>query len=107
MNFAPQQGLGHDMERISLGREGIECDLASLDRADFGVVDLIARLLLAACREDCQLRVVNAPDGLDELLALSGLDRLRRLRFEMVRQSEQREKSRGVKEEGDPADPIP
>jgi ABC-type transporter Mla MlaB component len=106
MNLTAQQGLGHDMERISHGREGIDCDLAALDRADFGVVDLIARLLLAACREDCQLRVVNAPDGLDELLALSGLDRLRRLRFEVVRQPEQREEPRGVKEEGDPADPI-
>ena len=95
------------MERTSLGREGIDCDLAGLDRADFGVVDLIARLLLAACREDCQLRVVNPPDGLYELLALSGLDRLRRLRFEVVREPKQGEESRGVKEEGDPADPIP
>ena len=106
MNFARLQGLGHDMERISLGREGIDCDLAELDRADFGVVDLIARLLLAACREDCQVRVVNAPAGLDELMALSGLDRLRRLSFEMVRQTEQGEEPCRVKEEGDPADPI-
>lgn len=86
--------------------ERIDCDMGWLPRADLAVVDLVARLLLAARRGDCQLRIVNAPDGLEELLALSGLDRLPRLRVEVVRQAEQREEAPGVQEEGDPADPI-
>jgi ABC-type transporter Mla MlaB component len=106
MIFGRQQGLGHDMERTSPRRDRIECDLAGLDHADFGAVDLVARLLLAARREDCQLRIVHPPGGLEELLALSGLDRLPHLRLEMVRQSEQGEEALCVQEEGDPADPI-
>ncbi|HEX6475167.1 MAG TPA: STAS domain-containing protein [Candidatus Limnocylindria bacterium] len=99
MTFNARQGLGRDMERI-------DCDMAWLRRADLAVVDLVARLLLAARRGDCELRIVNPPDGLEELLALSGLDRLPRLRVEVVRQAEEREEALGVQEEGDPADPI-
>ena len=84
----------------------IDCDMGWLRRADLAVVDLVARLLLAARRGDCVVRIVNPPDGLDELLALSGLDRLPHLRVEMIRQTEQREETLGVQEEGDPADPI-
>jgi ABC-type transporter Mla MlaB component len=107
MTFAGQQGLGHDMERIAAGQDRIDCDLAALDRADFAVVNLVARLLLAARRGECELRILNPPDGLRELLALSGLDRLSSLHVEMGRQAEQREEALGVQEEGDPADPIP
>jgi len=99
MSLGTQQGLGLDMDRI-------DCDMGWLRRADLAVVDLVARLLLAARRGDCEVRIVNPPDGLDELLALSGLDRLPRLRIEMVRQAEEREETLGVQEEGDPADPI-
>ena len=99
MSFEGQQGLGPDMERI-------DCDMAWLRHADLAVVDMVARLSLAARRGDCELRIVNPPDGLEELLALSGLDRLPRLRVEVVRQAEEREEARGVQEEGDPADPI-
>ena len=106
MTFAGQQGLGHDMERIAAGPDRIDCDLAALDRADFAVVNLVARLLLAARRGECELRIVNPPAGLSELLSLSGLDRLPHLRVQMVRQTEQREEALGVQEEGDPADPI-
>lgn len=95
------------MERISAGRDGIDCDLAGLGSADLGLIDLVARLLLAARRGHLRLRIVNPPDGLQDLLALSGLDRLPHLRVEMVRQPEQREEAVGVQEEGDPADPIP
>jgi ABC-type transporter Mla MlaB component len=106
MTFAGQQGLGHDMERIASGPDRIDCDLAALDRADFAVVNLVARLLLAARRGECELRIVNPPAGLRELLALSGLDRLPHLRVQSVRQTEQREEALGVQEESDPADPI-
>jgi len=99
MSLGTRQGLGLDMDRI-------DCDMGWLRRADLAVVDLVARLLLAARRGDCEVRIVNPPDGLDELLALSGLDRLPRLRIEMVRQAEEREETLGVQEEGDPADPI-
>ena len=99
MSFGRQHGLGHDMDRI-------DCDMGWLRRADFAVIDLVARLLLAARRGDCEVRIVNPPDGLDELLALSGLDRLPRLHIEMIRQAEEREEALGVQEEGDPADPI-
>ena len=99
MSLGTQHGLGLDMDRI-------DCDMGWLRRADLAVVDLVARLLLAARRGHCEVRIVNPPDGLDELLALSGLDRLPRLRIEMVRQAEQREETLGVQEEGDPADPI-
>jgi ABC-type transporter Mla MlaB component len=106
MTFKRHRGLGHDMERISPRRDGIDCDLAWLEPADVGLLDLVARLLLAARRGDCRLRIVNPPDGLEELLALSGLDRLPHLRVEMVRQTKQRKETLGVQEEGDPADPI-
>lgn len=106
MIFGEQHGLGLDMERISPGRDSFDCDLAGLDRADFGVVDFVARLLLAARREDCQLRIIHPPGGLEELLELSGLDRLPHVRVEVVRQSEHGEEPLGVQEEGDPADPI-
>ena len=99
MSLGTQQGLGLDMDRI-------DCDMGWLRRADLAVVDLVARLLLAARRGDCEVRIVNPPDGLDELLALSGLDRLPRLRIEVIRQAEEREEALGVQEEGDPADPI-
>jgi ABC-type transporter Mla MlaB component len=99
MSFRVQQGLGHDMEPI-------DCDMAWLPRADLAVVDLVARLLLAARRGQCRLRIVNPPEGLQELLALSGLDGLTGLRVEVVRQPEQREEALRVQEEGDPADPI-
>ena len=106
MTFAGQQGLGHDMERNSPGRHRIDCDLAWLERADMGLLDLVARLLLAARRGSCRLRISNPPAGLEELLALSGLDRLPHLRVEVVRQAEQGEETLRVQEEGDPADPI-
>lgn len=106
MTFAGQQGLGHDMQRTSPRRDGIDCDLAWLEPADVGLLDLVARLLLAARRGDCRLRIVNPPAGLEEVLALSGLDRLPHLHVEMVRQTEQREETPGIQEEGDPADPI-
>ncbi|HEY8180463.1 MAG TPA: STAS domain-containing protein [Candidatus Limnocylindria bacterium] len=106
MSFERAPGLDLDMERTASGPDRIDCDLAALDRADFGVINLVAHLLLAARRGDCRLRIVNAPDGLSELMALSGLDRLPHLRVEMVRQTEQREEALGVQEEGDPADPI-
>ena len=99
MSLGTRQGLGLDMDRI-------DCDMGWLRRADLAVVDLVARLLLAARRGDCEVRIVNPPDGLDELLALSGLDRLPRLRIEVIRQAEEREEALGVQEEGDPADPI-
>ena len=86
--------------------ERIDCDMAWLRRADLAVVDLVARLMLAARRGECELRISNAPAGLEELLALSGLDRLPHLRVEVVQQPEQREQTLGVQEEGDPADPI-
>ena len=99
MIFATQQGLGHDMERNAAGPERINCDLAALDHADFAVVNLVARLLLAARRGECELRIVNPPAELGELLALSGLDGLPHLRVEMVRQAEQREEALRVEEE--------
>ena len=43
MTLAGQQGLGHDMERIASGPDRIDCDLAALDRADFGVVNKAER----------------------------------------------------------------
>jgi ABC-type transporter Mla MlaB component len=106
MSFGWQQGLGQDMERIAAGPGHIDCDLAALDRGDFAVVNLVARLLLAARRGECELRIVNPPVGLPELLSLSGLDRLPHLHVQMVRQPEQREEALGVQEERDPADPI-
>jgi hypothetical protein len=107
MSFRGRLGLGHDIPPWGgTALDGIECDLAFLRRIDIGVVGLVARLLLAARRGGCSLRIVNPPEGLAELLALSGLDGLPGLRVEVVRQPEQREEPLGVQEEGDPADPI-
>ena len=99
MSFSGQQGLGHDMERI-------DCDMAWLRRADLAVVDLVARLLLAARRGDCELRILNPPEGLEDLLGLSGLEGLPGLRVQVIRQPEQREEALGIQEEGDAADQV-
>jgi len=72
---------------------------AALDRADLAVVNLVARLLLAARRGECELRIANPPVGLAELLALSGLDRLPHLHIQMVRQPEQGEEALRVQED--------
>lgn len=86
-------------------RRALVCDLGELTRADLGTIDALARLQLEARRLGCQVRVRNAPAQLQELSDLVGLREVVGLAVEASRQAEEREESRGVQEERDPADP--
>jgi hypothetical protein len=73
-------------------------------------VDELARLQLAAVRRGSRVRLLNATANLRGLLVLLGLEDVLGcgpvLGIEARRQAEHREKSGGVQEEGNPADPI-
>ncbi len=62
-----------------------------------GVIDRLARLVLALRRQGCEPRLVNVSDRLLELVALAGLEGV--LAVEPGGQSEQREQAGGVEEE--------
>ena len=74
----------------------IVCDVSALV-PDAGSVDALARLELHARRYGYELRFAEVSAELRELLGLFGLADV--LRFEMVRQPEEREKGLGVEEE--------
>ena len=69
----------------------------------FAVVDLLARLHLAARRRGAELRIREASPELRELISLAGLEEV--LRVEPRRQAEQREELLGVEEERQLRDP--
>lgn len=97
---------------LSRSRAGtIVCDVGSLTDLDFGTVDALARLELAARRLGRRLRLVRASPELRELLGLAGLQDVVRcaepLRLEARGQAKGREEASGVEEERDPADTTP
>jgi len=88
----------------------IGCDVSELTDPDLATVDELARLQLAAARRGSRVRLLNATANLRGLLLLLGLDDVLGceppLGIEARRQAEHREESRGVQEEGNPADSI-
>jgi anti-anti-sigma regulatory factor len=72
---------------------------------DLAMVDVLARLQLAARRRGLQLRLRRAPPELRELIQLVGLTDV--LGVEPCRQAEEREERLGVEEERDLGDPTP
>jgi len=77
----------------------IDCDLSGLGTADAQVIDLLARLQLAAGHCGCSLRFVAISPELRDLVSFCGLP------LELERQAEKREEPLGVEEEGELADP--
>jgi ABC-type transporter Mla MlaB component len=51
----------------------VHCDVRSVE-ADAVTVDALARLQLAATREQCRFRLFGASDSLRDLVAFMGLD---------------------------------
>ncbi|MGW6910580.1 STAS domain-containing protein [Streptomyces sp. NPDC054940] len=76
------------------------CDVGGLGPPGLGVVDLLARLQLAARRAGGRIRLRDADPALHALLDLVGL------RFEAEGQPEQREPALGVEEAVEPGDPA-
>jgi ABC-type transporter Mla MlaB component len=81
----------------------IVCDLSAFGDADAETIDLLARLQLAARRQDRMLRLLHASPALEDLIAFAGLDSV--LRVEPQREVEEREDPLGVEEKGQLGDP--
>ena len=79
-------------------------DVGAVGDPGVGTVDALARAQLTARRIGCRITLRHAGGRLRELLELVGLRDV--LPVEPVRETEQREQSLGVEEEGDPAEPI-
>lgn len=88
----------------------IICDVGGIADPDAVAIDALARLQLTARRLGHQIGLRHACGELRELLTLMGLDDVlpssAALPLEPSGEAEEREQSRGVEEEADPADPI-
>ncbi|MFE0257658.1 STAS domain-containing protein [Streptomyces sp. NPDC059010] len=82
------------------GAAVLVCDVGGLGPPGLGVVDLLARLQLAARRAGGRIRLRDADPALHALLDLVGL------RFEVDGEPEQREPALGVEEEVEPGEPA-
>nr|WP_308407597.1 STAS domain-containing protein [Streptomyces olivochromogenes] len=78
----------------------VVCDVGGLGPPGLGVVDLLARLELAARRAGGRIRLRDPDPALPALLDLVGL------RFEMEGEPEQREPPLRVEEEVEPGQPA-
>ncbi|WP_330338172.1 STAS domain-containing protein [Streptomyces sp. NBC_00557] len=78
----------------------VVCDVGGLGPPGLAVVDLLARLELAARRAGGRIRLRDPGPALAALLDLVGL------RFQMERQPEQREPALGVEEAVETGDPA-
>ncbi|MET7378208.1 STAS domain-containing protein [Streptomyces sp. NPDC005526] len=86
---------------LAAGGSGlVVCDVGGLGPPGLGVVDLLARLELAARRAGGRIRLRDPDPALPALLDLLGL------RFELEGQPEQREPALGVEEAVEPRDPA-
>jgi ABC-type transporter Mla MlaB component len=102
-----------DRVRLLLERDRanvVVCDVGLLRDAGLGTVALLARLQLTARRSGGRVQVRNASSGLHEVLALVGVCDVvgvcPPLRLEARGQTEHREETSGIEEEGDSGDPI-
>ncbi|MES5816585.1 STAS domain-containing protein [Streptomyces sp. RG80] len=95
-------GLCEDVRALldATGAGAVVCDVAGLGPPGLGVVDLLARLQLAARRAGGRIRLRDPDPALHALLDLVGL------RFEMEGEPEQREPPLGVEEEVEPGEPA-
>jgi ABC-type transporter Mla MlaB component len=88
----------------------VVCDVRSIDRPDASTVDALARLQLTARRLGRRVRLRDAGEALQELLALMGLSDVvpifAGLPLKAERQTEDREQVRRIEEEADPGDPA-
>ncbi|WP_117434531.1 STAS domain-containing protein [Streptomyces triticisoli] len=96
-------GLCEDVRGLLEGtRAGVVvCDVGGLGPPGLGVVELLARLQLAARRAGGRIRLRDPDPGLGALLDLVGLS------IEAERQPEQGEPAPGVEEAVEPGDPAP
>ncbi|WP_158973345.1 STAS domain-containing protein [Streptomyces griseus] len=78
----------------------VVCDVGGLGPPGLGIVDLLARLQLAARRAGGRIRLRDADPGLHTLLDLVGL------RFEVEGEVEEREPALGVEKAVEPGDPA-
>ena len=81
----------------------IVCDLSALGDADAETIDLLARLQLAARRQDRSLRLLHASPAVQDLIAFACLESV--LCVEPQREAEEREDPLGVEEERQLGDP--
>ncbi|MGV9450730.1 STAS domain-containing protein [Streptomyces sp. NPDC003635] len=96
-------GLCDDVRALLEGAPGVGvvvCDVGGLGPPGLGVVDLLARLQLAARRSGGRIRLRDPDPALHALLDLVGL------RFEVEGDPEQREPALGVEEAVEPGDPA-
>ncbi|MDF3142589.1 MULTISPECIES: STAS domain-containing protein [unclassified Streptomyces] len=95
-------GLCDDVRALleASGVRAVVCDVGGLGPPGLGVVDLLARLQLAARRAGGRIRLRDPDPALLPLLDLVGL------RFEVEGQPEQREPPLGVEEEVEPGEPA-
>ena len=84
-------------------RRVLQIDCSALTTPDLADVERLARLHLELKRRGCGLRLTRVSPELRDLLAFAGLAGA--LGLEPRRQTEQREQSGGVEEEGDLLDP--
>lgn len=87
----------------------VECDVTAIRRPDVEVVEMLARLQLAARRAGCRILLRHACGELRGLLQLMGLSQVVPCSgsdLEPGRETEQGEPPGGVEEERDPVDPI-
>ncbi|AZQ36991.1 STAS domain-containing protein [Streptomyces cyaneochromogenes] len=92
-----------DEARMRLEASGtgvLVCDVGGLGPPGLGVVDVLARLQLAARRAGGRIRLRDPDPALHALLDLVGL------RFEVEGEPEQREPALGVEEEVEPGEPA-
>ncbi|MFI9249278.1 STAS domain-containing protein [Streptomyces sp. NPDC053069] len=82
------------------GAHVVVCDLGGLGPPGLAVVDLLARLELAARRAGGRIRLRDPGPALPALLDLVGL------RFQMEGQAEEREPALGVEEAVETGDPA-
>jgi STAS domain len=88
----------------------VVCDVTAMVDPDAATIDALARLQLTARRYGCCIRLRHAGGPLQGLLSLTGLAEVVPCAPDRPtqpgRKAEQREPSRGIEEEGDPADPA-
>lgn len=92
------------------GARVVVCDVGALSHPDVATVEVLARLQLTAQRLGGRVRLRHASTELRELLALAGLCEVvglfPGLAIEPSGETEEREESGRVQEEGQPADPT-
>ncbi|MFE2064531.1 STAS domain-containing protein [Streptomyces sp. NPDC059467] len=92
-----------DAVRELLGTTGagvVVCDVGGVGPPGLAVVDLLARLELAARRAGGRIRLRDLDPALRSLLRLVGL------RFQVEGEAEEREPALGVEEEVEPGEPA-